>query len=444
MRTKALCDSRCTQCRLIGCLRGPMINTPIIEFKNVTKRFDNQTILDRINLQIYEGDVTTIIGKSGEGKSVLLKHIIGLLRPDEGSVLFRGRPIEKMNRREWNTYLAQISYMFQNNALFDSKTVYQNVAMPLRKFNQLSKSQVQEKVMARLEQTELTNVARKYPSELSGGMQKRAALARALVTDPKIVLFDELTTGQDPIRRNAILGMIAEYKMKFGFTAVLVSHDIPDVFYISNRILALYDKKIVFQGTPEAFEEFDHPFYDEIVASIEDLQHELTGLHSRRQFKVRYQTDLARKNGNRPFAVVVFTLENLDHIIENLGHTATQTAIRTMGDYITKHFGAVGGFSTRRRIDQFSTVLPFADLDEARRILEDFTRDFRQNGLIGIEDAAREVNPEAGCFEFSISAGLAQGNSNVELDSVMAFADFNQEPIAHFQCNIESPVAKAN
>jgi phospholipid/cholesterol/gamma-HCH transport system ATP-binding protein len=129
-----------------------MTKPPIIEFKNVTN-----------------------IGKSGEGKSVLLKHIIGLLRPDEGSVLFRGRPIEKMSRREWDTYLAQISYMFQNNALFDSKTVYQNVAMPLRKFNQLSKSQVREKVMARLEQTELTNVVDKYPSELSGGMQKRMA-----------------------------------------------------------------------------------------------------------------------------------------------------------------------------------------------------------------------------------------------------------------------------
>jgi phospholipid/cholesterol/gamma-HCH transport system ATP-binding protein len=420
------------------------MNSPIIEFKNVTKRFGERTILDRINLQIYEGDVTTIIGKSGEGKSVLLKHIIGLLKPDEGSVLFRGRPIEKMSLKEWNAYLAQVSYMFQNNALFDSKTVYENVAMPLIKFNHLSKSQVREKVKARLKQTELTNVAHRYPSELSGGMQKRAALARALVTDPKIVLFDELTTGQDPIRRNAILGMVAEYKMKFGFTAVLISHDIPDVFYISNRILALYDKKIVFQGAPEAFEEFDHPFYDEIIASIERLQHELTGLHSRRQFKMRYQMDLARKNGNQPFAVVVFTLENLDRLIENLGHTATQTAIRTMGDYIIKHFGAVGGFSTRRRIDQFSTVLPFSDLDEARRILQDFNRDFRQNGLIGIEDAAREVNPEVGCFEFSISAGLAQGNSNVELDSIMAFADFNREPIADFQCNIESPAAKAN
>jgi len=413
-----------------------MANPPIIEFKNVTKRFGVRTILDRVNLQIPEGDVTTIIGKSGEGKSVLLKHIIGLLRPDEGSVLFRGKPIEKMKRREWNAYLGQVSYMFQNNALFDSKTVYENVAMPLIKYPDLGKTEIQKKVMARLEQTELADVAHKYPSELSGGMQKRTALARALVTDPKIVLFDELTTGQDPVRRNAILGMIAEYKKKFGFTAVLISHEIPDVFFISNRILALYDKKIVFQGTPEAFEEFDHPFYNEIVESIENLQKELTGLYSRRQFKVRYQTDLARNNGNYNFAVVVFTLEDLDRMIEQLGHEAAQNGIRTMGAYINKHFGAVGGFSSRRTINQYSTVLPFSDLDEAQSILEDFTRDFRQNGLLGIEDAARQVNPEIRCFEFSISAGLAEGNANFELESIMKLAELKKEPIAQFECNI--------
>jgi phospholipid/cholesterol/gamma-HCH transport system ATP-binding protein len=413
-----------------------MANPPIIEFKNVTKRFGARIILDRVNLQIPEGEVTTIIGKSGEGKSVLLKHIIGLLKPDAGSVLFRGKPIEKMKRREWNAYLGQVSYMFQNNALFDSKTVYENVAMPLSKYPYLGKTENQKKVMARLEQTELADAAHKYPSELSGGMQKRVALARALVTDPKIVLFDELTTGQDPVRRNAILGMIAEYKKKFGFTAVLISHEIPDVFFISDRILALYDKKIVFQGTPEAFEEFDHPFYNEILESIENLQKELTGLYSRRQFKVRYQTDLARNNGNYNFAVVVFTLEDLDRMIDQLGHEAAQNGIRTMGAYINKHFGAVGGFSSRRTINQYSTVLPFSDLDEAQSILENFTRDFRQNGLLGIEDAARQVNPEIRCFEFSISAGLAEGNANFELESIMKIAELKKEPIAQFECNI--------
>ncbi len=413
-----------------------MTNSPIIEFKNVTKRFGQRTILDRVNLQIPEGDVTTIIGKSGEGKSVLLKHIIGLLKPEEGSVHFRGQPIEKMKRKEWNAYLSQVSYMFQNNALFDSKTVYENVAMPLRKHSHLAKSQIREKIMARLEQTDLADVAHKYPSELSGGMQKRTALARALVTDPKIVLFDELTTGQDPIRRNTILGMIAEYKKKYGFTAVLISHDIPDVFFISDHILALYDKKIVFQGPPEAFEEFEHPFYDEIVTSIESLQDELTGLHSRRQFKVRYQTDLARNNGHRHFIVVLFTLEDLDRMINSLGHTTAQVSIRTMGNYINKHFGLVGGFSARRRINQFSTVLPFSNMVEAEEILANFTRDFQENGLISIEKAAREVNPAMGCFDFLITAGLARGEANVELDSIMAFAEFKKEPVAQFQCNI--------
>ena len=413
-----------------------MMNPPIIEFKNVTKRFGQKTILDRVNLQIPEGDVTTIIGKSGEGKSVLLKHIIGLLKPEEGSVLFRGQPIEKMKRKEWNAYLSQVSYMFQNNALFDSKTVFENVAMPLMKFNGLTKKQIHARVMARIEQTELTDVAHQYPSELSGGMQKRAALARALVTDPKIVLFDELTTGQDPIRRNTILGMIAEYKKKYGFTAVLISHDIPDVFFISDNLLALYDKKIVFQGSPEAFEEFEHPFYDEIINSLENLQDELTGLHSRRQFKVRYQTDLARNNGHRHFIVVLFTLEDLDRIIDNLGHTAAQVSIRTMGEYITKHFGLVGGFSARRRINQFSTVLPFSDLDEAEKILENFTLDFRENGLNSIENAAREVNPDVRCFDFMVTAGMARGDGNVELDSIMEFAEFKKGPLAQFQCNI--------
>jgi len=412
------------------------MNPPIIEFKNVTKRFGQKTILDRVNLQIPEGDVTTIIGKSGEGKSVLLKHIIGLLKPEEGSVLFRGQPIEKMKRKEWNAYLSQVSYMFQNNALFDSKTVFENVAMPLMKFNGLTKKQIHARVMARIEQTELTDVAHQYPSELSGGMQKRAALARALVTDPKIVLFDELTTGQDPIRRNTILGMIAEYKKKYGFTAVLISHDIPDVFFISDNLLALYDKKIVFQGSPEAFEEFEHPFYDEIINSLENLQDELTGLHSRRQFKVRYQTDLARNNGHRHFIVVLFTLEDLDRIIDNLGHTAAQVSIRTMGEYITKHFGLVGGFSARRRINQFSTVLPFSDLDEAEKILENFTLDFRKNGLNSIENAAREVNPDVRCFDFMVTAGMARGDGNVELDSIMEFAEFKKGPLAQFQCNI--------
>ena len=409
---------------------------PLIEFRDVTKRFGSRTILDRVNFAIYEGEVTTIIGKSGVGKSVLLKHIIGLLKPDEGSVLIRGKPLENMRRHEWNDHLGQISYMFQSNALFDSLTVFENVALPLRENTKLSKAQIYKRVMDRIVQTELSDVAHKYPAELSGGMQKRTALARALVTEPQIVLFDELTTGQDPVRRNAILGMIAEYQKRFGFTAVLISHDVPDVFFISNRVLVLYDKNLAFQGTPEELYNFDHPFYDEIITSILSLQDKLTGLHSKRQFKVRYQNDLARKHAHKNFAVILFTLEDLNVIAKKLGHTAAQKSIRAMGTYINKHFGTVGGFSTRRSINQFGTVLPFSDLDEAERILEEFARDFQDNGLVNIQSAAKTINPSVECFEFSIFAGLARGNPDVELESIMEFAEFQQKPIAQLSCNL--------
>jgi phospholipid/cholesterol/gamma-HCH transport system ATP-binding protein len=256
------------------------MQSPLIEFKQVTKRFDGRAVLDGIDLSVFQGEVTTIIGKSGVGKSVLLKHIIGLLSPDEGQIWLHGLPIHDLPRREKESRLGRISYMFQNNALFDALTVYENIALPLQYTTRMGKKQIHAKVMERITQTELTEVSRRYPAELSGGMQKRAALARALVVDPEIVLFDEPTTGQDPIRRNAILGMIAEYQRRLGFTAVLISHDLPDVLFISNRVIALYDGKVIFQGPPQAFDEFDHPFRNEFIHSLESLQEELTGLHT--------------------------------------------------------------------------------------------------------------------------------------------------------------------
>jgi phospholipid/cholesterol/gamma-HCH transport system ATP-binding protein len=411
-----------------------MEKQPIIEFKGVTKRFDTRTILDRVDFQIYEGEVTTLIGLSGTGKSVTLKHIIGLLKPDEGQVLYRGKPINQMSKKEWNAYISKVSYMFQNNALFDSMTVFENVALPLRQTTRQSKKEIEKKALASIEQTELSEVAYKYPSELSGGMQKRAALARALVTDPSIVLFDEPTTGQDPIRKNAILGMVAEYQNRFGFTALLISHEIPDVYFISNRILALYDKKIVFQGTPDEFEEFDHPFREEILTSLESLQQDITGLYSKRHFKVRYQTDLSRRHPDATYAVAAFAVDDLDTIIEHMGHDAAQEIIRSLGSYINKHFGAVGGFSSRQTINEYATVLPYSDLEEAERIMADFKKDFREHGLPNIKSMANGEKAQDDWFEFDILAGLAQGKPKIEIESVMEFARFNQKPIARFQC----------
>jgi phospholipid/cholesterol/gamma-HCH transport system ATP-binding protein len=411
------------------------MESPLIEFKDVTKRFGARSVLERVNLQIYEGEVTTIIGLSGSGKSVLLKHIIGLIKPDEGTILFKGKPLSEMKKSESAASFAQISYMFQDNALFDSMTVYENIALPLRETTNLSKAEINGKVMPRIEQAELEDATHKYPSELSGGMQKRAALARALVTDPRIVLFDEPTSGQDPVRKNAILGMIAQYQRKFGFTAILVSHEIPDVYFISNRILALYDRSIVFQGSPEELENFDHPFKDEVIRSLEGLQNELTGLYSKRQFKVMHHVQLAQKTNGATYCVAVFSLGDLDVIRAGAGHNAVQVAIRGLGITIDKHFGAIGGFSTRRHTNEYVTVLPYSDLTEAKSILKDFVEDFQERGIHDVGAGARKQTRSAGCVEFSLLAGIAQGQPVADIDSVIDAAKSQQKEIARLRCD---------
>ncbi len=412
------------------------MDTPLIEFKDVTKRFGSRTVLERVTLQIYEGQVTTIIGLSGSGKSVLLKHIVGLLKPDEGTILFRGKPLTKMKKNEKDAAFSKMSYMFQDNALFDSMTVYENIALPLRERTNLKKAEIDIRVIARIEQSELSDAADKYPSELSGGMQKRAALARALVTDPQIVLFDEPTSGQDPVRKNAILSMIAHYQRKFGFTAILVSHEIPDVYFISNRILALYQRAIVFQGTPGELENFDHPFKDEVLDSLEGLQEELTGLYSRRQFKVMYHNQLKRRAFGETYCVAVFTLEKLDDIIAGLGHEAGQEAIRSMGAFIDKHFGAIGGFSTRRRINEFVAMLPYCDPTEAEGILKDFIKDFEEQGIREIWTGARMETASEQCVEFTVLGGIARGQPIAEIDAVIELAKNQQKEIARLRCDV--------
>jgi phospholipid/cholesterol/gamma-HCH transport system ATP-binding protein len=411
------------------------MKNPLIEFQKVSKRFNNHMVLDQVDLTIYEGEISTIIGKSGSGKSVLLKHIIGLLTPDEGTILFRGQPIQKMSKSERDRYFSQISYMFQNNALFDSITVFENIALPLRQTTPLSQKAIEERVRARMEQMELTDVAQKYPSELSGGMQKRVALSRALVIDPKMVLFDEPTTGQDLIRRNAILSMIAQYQRQFGFTAVLISHDVPDVFFISNRILALNQGKIIFQGTPEQFEEFEHPLIDEFVQSLEDFQEHLTGIQTKRQFRARNQMGLRRKRPQEGYVVALFTLQDFDQLCEHMGHTQGQEVINAMGTYINKHFGAVGGFSARQSKNQFTTFLSFSNLNEVERILNKFAVDLQEEGLRTIQAEAHI--PHDLCFPFAILSGFAESKAGEEeIDLVFKKAEASQKEIARVYCEI--------
>ena len=258
-----------------------------------------------------------------------------------------------MKKGEWDRCRSQISYLFQNNALFDSMTVFDNIALPLRQTTTMSPKEIEKKVMARIEQTELAEAAAKYPSELSGGMQKRVALARALVTDPKIVLFDEPTTGQDPIRKNVILGTIAHYRKKFGFTAVLVSHDIPDVYFISDRIILLWEGKVAFQGPYEESTRVDHPMAEEFLRSLEGFQDELTGVLSKQMFRARYAMTLNERQTERTVTAVLFSVQ-FDLLTETLGHVAAAEVLRGLGKYINTNFTPLGGFSVRTQTRRYS------------------------------------------------------------------------------------------
>ena len=222
-----------------------------LKIRGLKKHFSDKRVLDGIDLDVAVASVTTIIGKSGIGKSVLLKCIANLLEPDAGTVELDGQAISQSRRSAQSDAGVTFSYMFQNNALFDSLTAFENVSLPLREASKLNKAEIQERVDEMLVHLELSDSADRYPGELSGGMKQRVALGRALITKPQVVLFDEPTTGLDPERKFGVFEMIADYRERFGFTALLVSHDIPEVFEISDRVAWLDDGRIKFFGKPE-------------------------------------------------------------------------------------------------------------------------------------------------------------------------------------------------
>ena len=222
-----------------------------LKIRGLKKHFSDKRVLDGIDLDVAAASVTTIIGKSGIGKSVLLKCIANLLQPDAGTIELDGQAISQSRRTAQSDAGVSYSYMFQNNALFDSLTAFENVALPLREASKLNKAEIQERVDEMLVHLELSDSADRYPGELSGGMKKRVALGRALITKPQVVLFDEPTKGLDPERKFSVFEMIADYRERFGFTALLVSHDIPEVFEISDRVAWLDEGQIKFFGKPE-------------------------------------------------------------------------------------------------------------------------------------------------------------------------------------------------
>jgi phospholipid/cholesterol/gamma-HCH transport system ATP-binding protein len=228
-----------------------MENSFIIELVDIHKSFKGQKVLDGLHLGIETGQITVIIGQSGGGKSVLLKHMIGLIRPDQGKVLFEGLDTCCLSDTQLNDVRRNFGMLFQHAALFDSMTVGENVAFPLREHTKLKQREIVQIVEHKLSQVGLKDVAHKMPSEMSGGMQKRVGLARALALEPKIVLFDEPTTGLDPITADAIDRLIVDTQNHTNATYVVISHDIESTFKIADVIAMLYHGRIVEIGKPE-------------------------------------------------------------------------------------------------------------------------------------------------------------------------------------------------
>lgn len=387
----------------------------LIQFDKVSKTLGSNQILKEVSLSIYQGEVTAIIGKSGVGKSVLLKHIIGLMQPDSGEIFFYGRPVSKMKNPEIDKLMEKFSYVFQDTALFDSMTVRENIAFPLRRGASLSKSEVKIRVEEKMQLFELQGVHDKYPSQISGGMKRRVALARALVTEPEVVLLDEPTTGLDPIRKNAVYSMIIDFQKKFGFTAIMISHEIPDIFYFSQRIAMLNDGRICFEGTPEDIRRFSDPLVRQFVNGMEKPRDMLTGMATQTQAERKFQEELARLQLHRiDFCVVMLTVENIDEINEKMGHMTALTIIKNFAIQIQQRLDITDSCS-RYSLDKILIVLHNADINEAKEFVTRLARELKVENLL---------NNKAGSkLTIRISAGYAQAEEDSLLKEVLAKAE---------------------
>lgn len=240
-------------------------NPMLLRIEGLFKQFDQNVVLDGASLNVPRGSLVTVLGRSGAGKSVLLKCLADVIRPDSGSIHFDGKLLGIGDAAARADFRRRCSFLFQSNALFDSLTALENVALPLEQTTNLSDKEIRERSIEALRQIELEAHQDRYPSQLSGGMQKRLALARAIVTRPELVLFDEPTAGLDPLRRNAVFAMIAKYQRQFGFTALVVTHDLTEALIASDRVALLDKGRMCFEGTPAEFSA-------STVAMVEDFR----------------------------------------------------------------------------------------------------------------------------------------------------------------------------
>ena len=242
----------------------------MIEIRDLKKQLGANQILEGVNLRIDKGESVVIIGRSGGGKSVLLKHIIGLMRPDAGQVLIAGEDISRMNERQLLRVRHRFGMLFQGAALFDSLTVAQNIAFPLVREKKWTAGEIAKKVAAVLEVVELSGTENKKPSELSGGMRKRVGLARAVVYEPEIVLYDEPTTGLDPVVSDSIDQLVMRVRDRLHVTTVVVTHDMRSARRVGQRILMLHDRRIYATGAPEEIFKSTDPVVQRFVSGISD------------------------------------------------------------------------------------------------------------------------------------------------------------------------------
>lgn len=242
-----------------------MTQTPYLYIENLKKGFRRQTVLDGVTLDIRKGESIVIIGQSGTGKSVLLKHLVRLIEPDSGAIYFDGQNIAGLSGKDLTAMRRRFGLLFQSAALFDSMTVEENVGLGLQESRTLDDEQIEEIVYSRLELVGLAEAARKFPAELSGGMRKRVGLARAIATSPEVLLYDEPTTGLDPITADVINDLIVELNHKLNVTSVAVTHDMSSAFKIADRIVMLYQGKIVFDGSPEQIRRSSDPVVHQFI-----------------------------------------------------------------------------------------------------------------------------------------------------------------------------------
>jgi phospholipid/cholesterol/gamma-HCH transport system ATP-binding protein len=238
----------------------------IVAVRNLTKKFGAKLVLDHITLAIEKGKTTVVIGPSGCGKTVLIKHLIILLRPSEGEVHFKGRRVDNLSERQLSEIRTHFGYLFQEGALFDSMTVAENIAFPIRQRHRIrSAREVEEIVKAKLAMVGLDGFQNHYPARLSGGQRKRVALARAIALDPEVILYDEPTTGLDPIRADIINELILKLKRELGVTAVVVTHDMKSAYKVGDRVIMLHNGRIVADGDAGHIRNHPHPVVQQFI-----------------------------------------------------------------------------------------------------------------------------------------------------------------------------------